>query len=89
MEDQTDLNRALAALETSGFEPNADWDVAHQIAQAHEGEAVFDALHALCHRIEGDAGNATYWDRRAGTDFGGSGHAAEFAAVKAFAKGQT
>ena len=85
MPDQTDLERALAALEASGFETNSHWVVAHEIAQAHEGEPVFDALHALCHRIEGDTGNAAYWDRRAGTDFGGSGHATEFAALKVFA----
>lgn len=85
MPDQTDLDRALAALEASGFTENAQWGVAHEIAQAHEGEPVFDAVHALCHRIEGDAGNAAYWDRRAGTDFGGKGHAAEFVALKEFA----
>ncbi|MEO0943694.1 MAG: hypothetical protein AAFY06_02490 [Pseudomonadota bacterium] len=88
MPDQSDLTRALAALEESGFAPNARWAVAHEIAQAHEGEPVFDAMHALCHRIEGDEGNARYWDRRAGTAFGGDGHAAEFAALKAFAEGK-
>ena len=85
MPDQTDLSRALAALEASGFEMNAHWDAAHELAQAHEGVPVFDAIHALCHRIEGDSFNAGYWDRRAGTDFGGEGHAAEFARVQAFA----
>ena len=89
MPDQTDLDRALAALETCGFEPNDTWAVAHDVAQAHEGEPVFDAMHALCHRIEGDDGNAAYWDRRAGTAFGGNGHAAEIAALRAFAEGRT
>ena len=41
------------------------WDEAHAIAQAHEGEALFDWLHAVLHKIEGDAGNARYWYRRA------------------------
>lgn len=42
------------------------WDEAHEIAQAHEGEPVFDWVHAVLHKIEGDAGNARYWYRRAG-----------------------
>lgn len=40
-------------------------DQAHRIAQAHEGEQLFDWLHALVHRIEGDDANAGYWYRRA------------------------
>ena len=82
----SDAELALEALKASGFAMNADWERAHALAQAHEGEAVFDAIHALCHRIEGDTRNAAYWDRRAGTDFGGQGHAEEFAAVEAFAR---
>lgn len=42
------------------------WDEAHAIAQAHEGEPLFDWLHAALHKIEGDTGNARYWYRRAG-----------------------
>ena len=75
---------ALQALKASGFAVNAQWEKAHDVAQAHEGEPVFDAIHAFCHRIEGDHGNAGYWDRRAGTAFGGSGHAAEFEALREF-----
>ncbi|MCR9124080.1 MAG: hypothetical protein NXH91_17610 [Phyllobacteriaceae bacterium] len=56
---------------------------AHRIAQAHEGEPLFDWLHALCHRIEGDHGNAAYWYRRAGkAPFDGS-FEAEAAAIAA------
>ena len=78
----TDAEQALALIEESGFKTGKAWDDAHQIAQRHEGERVFDAIHALLHRIEGDRANAAYWDRRAGTDLGGDGHAAEFAALK-------
>ena len=50
-----------------------DWDVAHAIAQEHEGEAAADWLHAVLHKIEGDASNARYWYRHSGrheyTDF--------------------
>ncbi|MFM7108578.1 MAG: hypothetical protein ACKOZU_08280 [Planctomycetaceae bacterium] len=42
------------------------WSEAHGIAQAHEGDPLADWLHALLHKIEGDAGNARYWYRRAG-----------------------
>jgi hypothetical protein len=42
------------------------WEEAHEIAQAHEGESLFDWLHAVLHKIEGDAGNARYWYGRAG-----------------------
>ena len=43
-----------------------DWDRAHEIAQAHEGEPAHDWVHAHLHRVEGDLGNAGYWYRRAG-----------------------
>lgn len=63
-----DLPPALAALwwlRKGNFELGDAWDRAHAIAQAHEGEQVFDAIHALAHRIEGDEVNAGYWYRRA------------------------
>ncbi len=41
------------------------WDEAHEIAQTREGEPLADWLHAVLHKIEGDAGNARYWYRRA------------------------
>ncbi|MHA3980303.1 hypothetical protein ACW9UR_21750 [Halovulum sp. GXIMD14794] len=65
-----DLPPALAALwwlRKGEFEMGAAWDHAHGIAQEHEGEALFDAIHALAHRIEGDEFNAGYWYRRAGS----------------------
>ena len=37
------------------------WDEAHEIAQRHEGDAAADWLHAVLHKIEGDAGNSRYW----------------------------
>ena len=42
-----------------------DWDAAHRLVQ---DEAGADAawVHAWLHRVEGDAGNAEYWYRRAG-----------------------
>lgn len=42
-----------------------DWDHAHRLAQREESEAGA-WVHAYLHRVEGDAGNAAYWYRRAG-----------------------
>lgn len=81
----TDAARALQAIRESGFRTGDAWTRAHEIAQAHEGERLFDAIHALLHRIEGDSGNAAYWDRRAGTDFGGEGAEAELAKIESMA----
>ena len=42
------------------------WDQAHDIVQRHEGDATSAWIHAVLHKIEGDAGNARYWYRHAG-----------------------
>jgi len=41
-----------------------DWAEAHDIAKRHEGDARADWLHAVLHKLEGDAGNSRYWYRR-------------------------
>jgi hypothetical protein len=46
-----------------------DWDGAHAIAQADEQDASSCWLHAVLHKIEGDASNSRYWYRRAGRRF--------------------
>ena len=43
-----------------------DWQAAHVIAQDHEGERLANWIHAVAHRMEGDADNAGYWYRRCG-----------------------
>ena len=43
-----------------------DWDAAHGIVQADESNPMAAWIHAVLHKIEGDAGNARYWYRRAG-----------------------
>ena len=43
-----------------------DWQAAHQIAQEYEEDQTACWLHAVCHRMEGDLGNARYWYRRCG-----------------------
>lgn len=61
-----DIEKALIALKAEGLACGAAWRRAHELAQQHEGEAAYDRLHALLHRIEGDDANAGYWYRRAG-----------------------
>jgi len=42
------------------------WEQAHEIVQRHECDATSAWIHAVLHKIEGDAGNARYWYRCAG-----------------------
>lgn len=60
------LRTALDLLKAGGFRPGEEWEQAHQICQSQEGSALYDWVHALVHRIEGDDANAGYWYRRAG-----------------------
>jgi hypothetical protein len=61
-----------------------DWDGAHRIAQADEADPMSCWLHAVLHKIEGDAGNARYWYARAGHAYEGYADTrAELAAIKA------
>jgi hypothetical protein len=46
-----------------------DWDTAHETAQAHQGEANADWLHAILHKIEPDPANARYWYGRCGRSY--------------------
>lgn len=60
-----------------------DWDEAHDIAQRHEGDEMADWLHAVLHKIEGDAGNARYWYRRCGKlELVGNDAAAELQSIR-------
>ncbi|MEM8664005.1 MAG: hypothetical protein AAGF49_07755 [Pseudomonadota bacterium] len=63
---QAQAHTALDLLKSGKLQPGPEMEKAHQICQAHEGSAVFDWIHALVHRIEGDDANAGYWYRRAG-----------------------
>lgn len=81
--DRDLLGEALDALKSGDLRMGASWERAHAIAQAHEGEAAFDWLHALCHRIEGDGWNADYWYRRAGRTRGQWTLAEEWARLRA------
>lgn len=63
---QEQLQTTIDYLKTGNFRIGEDWENAHQICQAHEGSPLFDWVHALIHRIEGDDANAGYWYKNAG-----------------------
>ena len=46
-----------------------DWAGAHEIAQRDEDDAIACWLHAVLHKIEGDAWNSRYWYRRTSHSF--------------------
>jgi hypothetical protein len=46
-----------------------DWQAAHEVAQEYEDDPTACWLHAVCHRMEGDLGNARYWYRRCNRAF--------------------
>lgn len=71
---------ALAAL---WWAKKGDWDRAHAVVQAHEGDPDCDLVHAHLHRQEGDAANARYWYGRAGEAFAEMPLPEEWAAIVA------
>ena len=78
MADRQDMIRAVD-LAIAG-----DWDGAHKIAQQDEADPTSCWIHAVLHKIEGDAGNARYWYRLAGQSYEAfADPKAELAAIKA------
>jgi hypothetical protein len=78
MADRQDLVRAVE-LAIAG-----EWAQAHEIVQQDEEDATSCWIHAVLHKIEGDAGNARYWYRRAGQSYEAYSDAkAELGAIKA------
>lgn len=61
-----------------------DWTGAHEIVQQDETDPTFCWVHAVLHKIEGDAANARYWYRLAGQSYEAyADTTAELAAIKA------
>ena len=61
-----------------------DWQAAHAIVQQDESDQTSCWIHAVLHKIEGDAGNSRYWYRRAGQSYEAYADAkAELTAIKA------
>jgi hypothetical protein len=59
-------NRDERLIEAVNHAAAGDWQRAHEIVQALEGNRVASWIHALVHRLEGDLDNARYWYRRCG-----------------------
>lgn len=59
--------QALWWLKKGNLQIGTSWEKAHEICQTAEGNRPYDLVHALAHLIEGDAANAAYWYRRAGS----------------------
>ncbi len=73
-----DLLRAI------DFAAAGDWDASHGIVQQDEADPTAAWIHAVLHKIEGDASNARYWYRRAGRmDHVNDDPPAELAAIRA------
>jgi hypothetical protein len=78
MASRADLTRAVE-LALAG-----EWKAAHEIVQQDEADATSCWIHAVLHKIEGDAGNSRYWYARAGQAYEAYPDAkAELAAIKA------
>lgn len=60
-----------------------NWDRAHQIVQQDEDDPRACWIHAVLHKIEGDAGNSRYWYSRTAHSYGEFADAREeLAAIK-------
>lgn len=49
---------------------SGDWQRAHQIVQQDEDDPLARWIHAVLHKIEGDAGNSRYWYSRTTHSYG-------------------
>lgn len=77
MERERLLNAVEAALA-------GDWQDAHRIVQLDETDPLACWIHAILHKIEGDAWNSRYWYARTARAFGDCDDPkAELAAVRA------
>lgn len=60
-----------------------DWDRAHKTVQQDEDDPLACWIHAVLHKIEGDAGNSRYWYSRSAHSYGDFADAKqELAAIK-------
>lgn len=60
-----------------------NWQAAHEIVQRYEEDPLACWIHALLHKIEGDAGNSRYWYSQTTHKYGDFPDVAqEWAAIK-------
>lgn len=60
-------NELLQALDAALA---GDWHKAHEIVQEDESDPMACWIHAVLHKIEGDAWNSRYWYARTGHGYG-------------------
>ncbi len=53
-----------------------EWDQSHRIVQEHDDQTAC-WIHAVLHKIEGDAWNSRYWYRRTQAEYEDYDHATE------------
>lgn len=76
----TAVNAALAG----------DWNRAHEIVQQDEDDPLACWIHAVLHKIEGDAGNSRYWYAQTGHSYDEFADAQqELAAIKQELEGRS
>src|SRR5215813_11418863 len=68
------------ALQALWWAAKDDWDAAHRIVMANDGNDCA-WVHAHLHRVEGDLDNARYWYRQAGKPAASSALASECEAI--------
>lgn len=60
-----------------------EWERAHTIVQQDEDDPLACWIHAVVHKVEGDAGNSRYWYSRTSHSYGEFAHIEqELAAIK-------
>ena len=59
-------NHAAQLLEAARLALAGEWDAAHRLVQSHEEDRMAAWIHAVLHKMEGDAENSRYWYHRAG-----------------------
>lgn len=65
--DSAVKNDLLSAIEAALA---GDWDRAHRTVQQDETDPLACWIHAVLHKIEGDAGNSRYWYARSAHSYG-------------------
>ena len=67
MADSEEIRRDLLKAVDAALA--GDWNAEHAIVQRHEASPIASWLHALVHKVQGDAGNSRYWYAKTHMDY--------------------